>query len=302
MSNKKLKNKKAFSLVEMSIVILIVGIVIAAITHGSRMLEASRLASARLLTGSSPVINIPDLTLWLDATSERSFDVADQFDELAIDNWYDTNPQLTSRINFTQSNGSLQPTYEVNGINNMPCVQFDGVDDYYSLAASKILNDITAPDQITIFTVQKLFTLSQANSFFIYKSSNDAIRVSSHFPQSGSGYMFDFGTCCNAGQGRITASYPSSYTNKSMIVMWKIKAGNATIKVNGSSILSSGMSSTFVGSDLMSPLSFLIGTISSGGYNFNGYIGEMIIFKRGLNLEEIGLVEKYLAKKWAIPI
>lgn len=243
----KLQNKKAFSMIELSIVILVVGIIIAAITHGSRMIDASRLASARLLTGTSPVNEISDLALWLDATAERSFDLADQVDEVAIDNWYDMNPQLTSKINFTQSSGILQPTYEANGINNMPSVQFDGSDDYMTLAASKVLGDVTASDQITIFTVQKHTVTNQANSFFIYKSSNNAVRVSSHFPFSGSSLMFDFGTCCTAGVGRLQISaYASSYTNRVNIVMWRVKAAVATIRVNGVQTVNSALTSTLV--------------------------------------------------------
>ena len=65
------KNKSlAFSLIELSIVILIIGILIAGVTQGSRLVRESRVKTAQTLTQSSDVSSIKDLVLWLDATKE----------------------------------------------------------------------------------------------------------------------------------------------------------------------------------------------------------------------------------------
>lgn len=50
-----MKNKfnKAFSLIELSIVILIIGILVAGVTSSSRLINQMRLTSARTLTQSS---------------------------------------------------------------------------------------------------------------------------------------------------------------------------------------------------------------------------------------------------------
>lgn len=50
--------KSAFSLIELSIVILIVGILIAGVTQSSRMVGKSRIKTAKTLTQSSPVGSI----------------------------------------------------------------------------------------------------------------------------------------------------------------------------------------------------------------------------------------------------
>ena len=66
-------NKKAFSLIELSIVILIIGILVAGVTSSSRLIRAMKLISAKQLTQSSPVLTIPDLLAWFEPTKEGIF-------------------------------------------------------------------------------------------------------------------------------------------------------------------------------------------------------------------------------------
>ena len=75
MINKPLnKNfKKAFSLIELSVVVLIIGILIAGITQSSRLVRAMKLNTARSLTRSSDVNSIRNLTAWFDVTAEGVF-------------------------------------------------------------------------------------------------------------------------------------------------------------------------------------------------------------------------------------
>jgi len=63
-------NKTAFSLIELSIVVLIIGILIAGISQSSRLIKAMKLSTARSLTRSSDVNSINNLTAWFDATAE----------------------------------------------------------------------------------------------------------------------------------------------------------------------------------------------------------------------------------------
>ncbi len=67
---KKTQLKKAFSLIELSVVVLIIGILIAGITQSSRLVRAMKLNTARSLTRSSDVASIRNLTAWFDATAE----------------------------------------------------------------------------------------------------------------------------------------------------------------------------------------------------------------------------------------
>lgn len=51
---KEINFKKAFSLIELSIVILIIGILVAGVTQSSRLINAMRIQSIRSLTINSP--------------------------------------------------------------------------------------------------------------------------------------------------------------------------------------------------------------------------------------------------------
>jgi prepilin-type N-terminal cleavage/methylation domain-containing protein len=58
-------NKKAFSLIEISVVILIIVILIYGVSVGVDLYQDFRLATARSLTLNSRVGRIEDLSLWV---------------------------------------------------------------------------------------------------------------------------------------------------------------------------------------------------------------------------------------------
>ena len=59
----KQKITKAFSLIELSIVILIIGILVAGVTQSSRLIKQMRLAMIKSMTLNSPVSSIKDLAV-----------------------------------------------------------------------------------------------------------------------------------------------------------------------------------------------------------------------------------------------
>jgi prepilin-type N-terminal cleavage/methylation domain-containing protein len=86
MKNSFIKKTLAFSLIELSIVILIVGILIAGVTQGSRLVKESKLKTAISITSSSDVNSIPDLVMWLDATNEENLKTS-AFSDIATTNY-----------------------------------------------------------------------------------------------------------------------------------------------------------------------------------------------------------------------
>jgi prepilin-type N-terminal cleavage/methylation domain-containing protein len=295
-----MKKHSAFSLIEISVVILIIGILVAGVAQGSRLIAQMRLASARALTQSSPVPSIADLSLWLETTSEKSLDDADQEDGNFVDNWYDINPQLSTKINFKQTTPTNQPTYKSTLINGLPAIQFNG-DDFLTLSTTQKYQDVTGIDQVTIFAVTKATTLS-SNVFFVGKSTSDIFRISSHFPFDNNQFVFDFGQCCDAGISRLNGTYLSSYSNRANIIVWQKKSALGIVRANGTQILNSGMTGAFSSSDMDSAITFNLGSAIVSGYYLNGYIAEFIMFRRALKADEISDIEKYLGKKWGIVI
>ena len=66
-------NLKAFSLIEISMVILIIGILIAGVATANSLIAKSRISSAQTLTISSPINSIKDTALWLESSTDTSF-------------------------------------------------------------------------------------------------------------------------------------------------------------------------------------------------------------------------------------
>lgn len=144
----KVRKKQAFSLIEMSIVLLIIGIIIAGITQGSRLVGAFKLSTARNLTQDSPVTSIKNLALWLETTSEKSFPDTETENGSAVDAWYDINPDVSNKVTVTAATST--PQYILNCMNALPCLRFDGVANFMNYDGSFLANS-----DYTIFVVEQ---------------------------------------------------------------------------------------------------------------------------------------------------
>ena len=139
------KIKRAFSLIELSIVILIIGILVAAIVKGQGLLANIKLAAAQSLTASSPVNGINNLTFWYETSNPDSFIGNENTDGSFITKWLDRNPQSSykndgyggqnsSSDNFyyTIATGNVSgPEYIQDGIGGLPTLRFDNSGDNY---------------------------------------------------------------------------------------------------------------------------------------------------------------------------
>ncbi|GDX36119.1 hypothetical protein LBMAG18_06300 [Alphaproteobacteria bacterium] len=144
---------KAFSLIELSIVILIIGILVAGVTTSSRLVNQMRLTSARSLTLSSPVSAISDLSLWYETTSPKSFDSENPSNGEYIAKWYDLNPQRLEKLDLSQTGAdSSKPIYETNAINGLPALRFNG--GQFLERVNTLGGNFARTDQISIFFVQ----------------------------------------------------------------------------------------------------------------------------------------------------
>ena len=116
--------KKAFSLIELSIVILVIGILVAGVTSSSRLVSRMKLSSAQSITRSSPVTSITGIVAWFESSLESSFEpnIANQ-DQVGV--WNDINPQSSFKYVLTQSNADYRPTFIQSGINGVPSLKFN---------------------------------------------------------------------------------------------------------------------------------------------------------------------------------
>ncbi len=298
------KIQKAFSLIELSIVILIIGIIIAGVTSSSILINKFHLSSARTLTISSPVSSIKDLAIWLESTMETSFIESQQEDGKEITAWYDINPQTTQKLNLYQDNIEVLPMFKQQTIYNLPTIYFDG-GNYLTSSSSFRLSDIAQKNQVTIFSVTKYIDESSCNTPYIASSDSGAIERIALTASCGSHVILDFGHCCNSGEGRLIGG--GSYINRPLLITYLVKNSTGTLKINGSTLYNAlSLTANFTDEQISSASSVLtIGgaPFSTGGSIYlKGNIGEFIVFRRGLKKDEIDDVEKYLSKKWGIAL
>ncbi len=297
-------NKKAFSLIELSIVILIIGILVAGITQSSRLIRQMRLSSARSITQSSPVSTIKDLIVWLESTSEKSFDDAEEENGLTVTNWYDLNPQGSFKYNAKANNVADKPTFIENGINGLPVLSATG-------SQVMLINDLTDSFSQSGFTwigvLQWISPSSGPKGYFGLKSrtgvgGNSGVTL---FLDDCNGQVNCFRSISRA-DGTLnseTIKVTTNYNQYKPHIISIVRSKTSISAFDGGTQLGTTVSDSTVNGiyDGNTPWAVFKYTNDNTLF-FQGYAGEYIIYSRPLKDEERKSVEQYLGKKWGIKI
>lgn len=293
------KQQQAFSLIEISIVIVIIGILVAGITQGSRLITQMRLSSAQTQTQSSAVSSIKNIVLWLEPTMDGSVTSPTNGTNVEstdiVSSWNDYNPQLSVKTHATQSTSASRPSYVSNGINSLPSIRFDGANDNLS-----ITNVCT--QNFTAFAVVKTAVAGGTGEGYQGQPILWGDRVTNNLdgvPLSiGMGVAKTFNGNFDSTLKGVT---PVSNNNTHILVSTRNMAtGARTIFVDGIAD-----ASDFDGSPnttLNDATTLLIGGNTINSLYFTGYIGEIIIFDRVLKAEERKAIEAYLGRKWNVQV
>lgn len=285
----KLKVKKAFSLIELSIVLILIGIIIAGITQSTRIIAAYKLQIARSATNSSPVSSMKSLVLWLETVSEKSFDDNETEESSAVSTWYEINPTSNGNQILTQT-GSERPTYVSKCINFLPCLRFDGTDDTFPFNGN-----ILVGTDYTIFVLEQ--RRSSGSRMFMGGSSltlNTNLQLGY---RNDTTYIFDQ-------LSNDTSSSVAAYTKPIPRIHSYVKSSSdgKFHYVNGILETSTDSGSGNPTDHLVSFANAAIGSYFAGGEFFNGDIAEIIIFNSVLKTKDRLDVEKYLGKKWSVSV
>ena len=278
---------KAFSLIEISVVILIIGILIAGISTGVDLFYDSRLATAQSLTKNAPVPRIEGLFTWIETTSPESFSSAPK-DGAFIGLIKDMSFKM-DKANFVQTGADdLKPIYKQQNLNNLPALYFDGSNDFL-VTEKSYTSSIFSNSQVTIFAVIKF--VGNTNCVFL-KHEISPYRTGLEI-NSGN-VRFDFPVDYNT---NIVGT--NSISNKNVIITALADKINQKIYIN--SVLEKNVANTNTVATTSSSQIYL-GKNNEYGLNTNFNFGELIIYDRALTTKELDLVTKYLSKKWAIKI
>jgi len=133
------KYKQAFSLVEISIVILVVGILISGVSKGIDLYESYNLEVAKNLTRNSIVGRLENVRLWYETTLDDSFVNKENKDGNPITIWQDIKKNSHQNLKYhaygAQRTDSSLVNYEVNNINKVsgPKYKLDGINNLPTL-------------------------------------------------------------------------------------------------------------------------------------------------------------------------
>jgi hypothetical protein len=284
----KLGQRLAFSLIELSIVILVIGILVIGITQGSRIMNEAKLKSARALTMNSPIASISGLSLWMESTLEKSLD-SSVADNGLVANWYDINPHNTKPNTATQSVDANKPTYIAKGINSLPSLRFFGNPTSSVFASFDHLTigdiDLSQSGQLTIFAVTSVNSLPAANNYIIgHKSGWTRWRFGINQFQSNKGNIAVGGTWA---------------INSPKIVSAIIYDSSIRLRLNGTQTNSGALTA---GPFLQDNEVVIGGTefTTAGAFSLDGTLGEVIVFNRALKDQEVIAVDTYLKQKWGL--
>lgn len=300
------KNHSAFSLVELSIVILIIGIVVAGITQSSRLVTQFKINIARSQTQSAPVTSIPNLTSWYETTSDKSFMSSEAEDGLSVSKWYDISQQSGIKNHASQSTTANKPTYKIEPQTSLPMLLFSGA----TSGSQDFLNlpDGTIPYGNSSYTVFIVFKVSAEGIMLGAGTNAVADQYNAFAVVSGSGNQLanswysanDFTSV--AGAVGLNKFYVVAFTYDNTI--------GKRIYSNGTAVNAYGTSNTLVsitsrnGDSVYNYIGCSNASASNVSSNWwtNGYLGEIIIYDRILKDEERKSVEKYIGKKWGITV
>ena len=187
-------SKTAFSLIEASIVLIVIGLISFIVIGASTLRDGARLKVAQQLTKSSPVSSMKNLVIWYEATSKESFEDGVPANEAVITKWNDITP------NSGTSNDTVagQGVYVKNFINGLPALRFQYNDGFTFDEDGSII----ANSNLTFFIVEKSVGFDENNSTrgIIGSYGN---KLSFSYYSYNSSYYYLLSGISNKGRGRL---------------------------------------------------------------------------------------------------
>lgn len=291
-----MKKPAAFTILELSAVLVIIGILIFGITKGVSLVEGSRIKSAQSFTIKSPVADMEGLIAWYESSMKESFKEGEALDGTQISEWRDISAaSIVAQKNKLTRSASNAVTYRLDGINKTPSIQFSGA------TTAKISLSAFYQGSLPQATVILVFRPNSAvlgSTIFDGNSATSSISLDPTYVTLNAGSGASTGTSYNSAAISSGGNYVlAAYLNSDQTQVF-INNSDNRIGLDSSDNDPSGLLS--IGSNAVSGIN--IGANAGSSSAFNGLISEVIIFNRPLKLQERKDVFRYLAKKYNIAV
>ena len=283
--------KRAFSLLELSLVISVIGILVAGLSVGSGLLRSARLSNAAAHTAKSVVNDIDGLYAWYETTTKRSFNISEAINLGQITQWNDISPNSLSNTenNNLSTTASPNVTFIDSGINKLGSIKFSG-------SGNMSLSEFSHGKSIqkTIFFVfQPAILPSNPSTTTIDRMTLMDSSAPSHRQFI---FLYDNDISLNAGVNRINPSLAIK-PGENYILSAYFNESNSKIYLNDAQTM---MGTFDPGNDELDGLT--IASRKNSTSYFNGLISEIIIFDRPLKAQERIDVMSYLSQKYNINV
>ena len=279
--------KKAFSLIELSIVFIIIGLLIAGIVAGSSLIKATKLSSARSTTLAAQIVTIPGMVLWLEPSTKDSFLTSQAVDGTSITTWYNIEPSNFLVKNNLTAAASSDVTYKDASINDLPSVNI-------TTAGKMSLANFSgsALAQSTIVVVFRPTVAISTTALNIIDSSSSSL--TSSIAIKSDAVVLNAGTSVTTS----TTTNPASFVkDNDYILMVNFNGENSKVFVNnivGASAVLNANINTLSG--------LTVGTDKTGSNGIAAEISEVIVYNRTLKDTERQDVMSYLMAKYKINV
>ena len=293
------KKQQAFTLLELTIVLVVIAIMTVGIFKGAGLVNSSKISVARSLTERSPVPKIDGLVVWYETSSLDSLLKSEASNNSTVTTWYDLNPASVALRENTLVTKTGAVKYVKNGINNVPSLQFSSKDDVSvtNLQLAAFSQGSTAQNTVFLVFKQQSRTDTSPYARWILDSHSSA-------SFSAIGYS---ATAVRSYNG--TAVVSSGYTNppsfddeKSYIIAVYYDQAYTKAYVNDTTVVTGGGYFNATGSNKITGLTIGSWKNDSSVNRFVGLISEIIIYNRVLKSDERKDIFAYLSKKYSIPV
>jgi len=206
-----------------------------------------------------------------------------------------------SNVTWSQSTAANRPTYTASGINSLPCMTLDGVNDTIISSESAVYTALKDTSAYTIFYVAQITDLNAIEVIFgVGNSTNTTIGTRRWgTTNTGGGKWSNNNT--NDASSVFTASSSGATNTNANVFEWFSPGTTVSLSVNGAAADPNAASCN---PGTLTPNNSAIGCRPSSvlGSFYKGKLGELLIYNNNVSSTDRSTIRSWLGSKWGITV